>query len=1243
LKISCPSCAASYELDDSRVPAAGLSIKCPKCKSPFTVHKGEGGKASIKSGAGVPAAGKPVTRPITKPVVKKPPTGPVALPGLDESARPGGAVPLPGTGEPRSSPSAAPPAFAASSGGAVPLPGLSQGAPLDKGVDLALDLTSRDADRETVDDVEPQAAGRVPLPGLDDRFAEGPLDPAVSAAPEVAATPADPFAAAPPPDDEFAVEPARRPPTDRSVRRPAPSRVLPEEDDLLDPFANIELGAPMPAKGAQPAAPGTDGRGAGQDDDFALDLKRSGAARPPPGKTAFAAGDDLGFGSDAVTPKVEDAVVPKPAQPSQVRRSPDMDLLDFVEDLPIGDEPAKEPSKSDKGRRPPPPVLAKGAARAEPPTLNLDFPDAGPAGAAGGEEKGDDAKKSEKARKKREREERVAGDREERARRKALRRENAQGGIRPLLTDAAEALSRPRALALAAGALALGVVVVLGILAGRSSEGFFWINRILPSKRAVTAAEVQVIEKGIARLGQGDFAGAREAVASGAELLGAVPNDDDVKAFFVLAASELKLEYGQSGADWEQATRVIDRIKSTRPPQMRARAAFALASGDVPKGRQLLAGIADAPNADLESTWLHAQSLIKGGDAVRAASVLDAALKARPTAVKLLLLRGSVAAARGQPAEAADFFQRVLKQSPDNGRALVELAAARQAQKDDASAAELLARALDTDVRKTLDAAEEARANMLRGNLAVAERDPKAAEAAYERGLLLDPTSAPLREAYGRFRLSRRDWDKAARQFEAAIASGKATAEAYAGAAAADLGMNRLLEADKQINQAVAKDGSNAHYIYLQGRVAEAIGKGDEAYRRYETALAKKPTSGEALAAEGQMMILRGDKAKAKEKLTAALTIPDGTRTRSEDEAVGDLALALGEKASAQALFSAALAADPNDPVAHAGLGKALAAQGDAAAAKKELELALAQVDSDAGIQFEYGSVLRQLGQSDTALEALRKAVKIDGKEARYRARLGAILVERGQFEEAERELRQAVLLDGRLAEAQFFLGRALDGRKSLTEAIDALHRSVEIAPENADYWYWLGVVYEHGQQIQDAIDSLQKAIDRNPKSADALEHLGLDLMVENRFADAVAAFKRAAEIDPNRARLWGEVADAEQQSGDVDGAIRDFERALKQDPKLPGVWTRLGVAFKDKDCKGCRARAEDALQHGIQVDAKDATAHHELGYMYKDDGKRKLAIAEFQKYLELHPDAGDAATVQDDIYYLQEESRRAP
>ena len=131
---------------------------------------------------------------------------------------------------------------------------------------------------------------------------------------------------------------------------------------------------------------------------------------------------------------------------------------------------------------------------------------------------------------------------------------------------------------------------------------------------------------------------------------------------------------------------------------------------------------------------------------------------------------------------------------------------------------------------------------------------------------------------------------------------------------------------------------------------------------------------------------------------------------------------------------------------------------------------------------------------------------------------------------------------------------------------------------------------------------------------------------------------------DPNyRKKMYLESGNTYFKRAKYKEASIFYRRALAQDPNVPGAWAKLGVAYKDKDCKGCRSRALDALRRATQVDPTDAVAHHELGYLYKDDGRRREAIAEFRRYLDLRPDAGDAFTVQDDIYYLQEESRRAP
>jgi tetratricopeptide (TPR) repeat protein len=307
------------------------------------------------------------------------------------------------------------------------------------------------------------------------------------------------------------------------------------------------------------------------------------------------------------------------------------------------------------------------------------------------------------------------------------------------------------------------------------------------------------------------------------------------------------------------------------------------------------------------------------------------------------------------------------------------------------------------------------------------------------------------------------------------------------------------------------------------------------------------------------------------------------------------------------------------------------------------MEAALRQVDTDPVLHYEYGSLLRRIGDSQGAFSALQRAVQLDSKDYRFRSRLGALLVERREYEKAEVELRQARLGNDRYGETWFYLARALAGQGKLGEAMDTMRRAVELEPGSAEYLYYQGLVYEQGQQVQDAVESFQKSLAKSARNADAYEHLGQNLNVQNRFLEAVTAFKKAAELDPSRARLWAQIAESQQQAGDLDGAIASYQKSLAQDPNQPGVWSRLGIAYKDRGCVGCKNRAIEALKHAELVDPKDWVAHHELGYLYKDDGRRVEAIAQFRKYLNLRPDAGDAETVKDDIYYLQEQSRRTP
>ena len=46
MKVVCEKCQSEYSIDDNRIPATGLKIKCPKCMHAFVVNKGDGAPAT---------------------------------------------------------------------------------------------------------------------------------------------------------------------------------------------------------------------------------------------------------------------------------------------------------------------------------------------------------------------------------------------------------------------------------------------------------------------------------------------------------------------------------------------------------------------------------------------------------------------------------------------------------------------------------------------------------------------------------------------------------------------------------------------------------------------------------------------------------------------------------------------------------------------------------------------------------------------------------------------------------------------------------------------------------------------------------------------------------------------------------------------------------------------------------------------------------------------------------------------
>ena len=93
--------------------------------------------------------------------------------------------------------------------------------------------------------------------------------------------------------------------------------------------------------------------------------------------------------------------------------------------------------------------------------------------------------------------------------------------------------------------------------------------------------------------------------------------------------------------------------------------------------------------------------------------------------------------------------------------------------------------------------------------------------------------------------------------------------------------------------------------------------------------------------------------------------------------------------------------------------------------------------------------------------------------------------------------------------------------------------------------------------------------------------------------------------------------------------------RHRRREPKEERHQAEMLYAHYNMGCvyKASRqyARAENEFLKALAIDPNDAAAHYNLGILYDDDLEQKdKARHHYQRFLELAPNDGDVATVQE-------------
>jgi tetratricopeptide (TPR) repeat protein len=463
---------------------------------------------------------------------------------------------------------------------------------------------------------------------------------------------------------------------------------------------------------------------------------------------------------------------------------------------------------------------------------------------------------------------------------------------------------------------------------------------------------------------------------------------------------------------------------------------------------------------------------------------------------------------------------------------------------------------------------------------------------------------------------------------------------------------HKLSEAVIEYRKALRVDPRAGDVELKLGRAYLALGDGLNAANHLVRAADFLHTNAEAQIAAGQVLLLAGGFAEAKDRATNALELDPGNV--DGQILMGNALAGLKDLDGAIVQVEQAINNDPRRLMSYANLGALEFAKGNQKAAEQAFRRAVAASPNAAIAHLGLANYLWAAARLTEAEAELRTAVKLEPKSGGTNRALATFLTVGGRSAEAEPFLRVYAENtndeSGWLTLADFYraTGRNKDARTVLEplaakpEGIQATLRLAMIdyseGHQDGAHAKLQGVLKRNPKhemakliearlllsekKTQPALNLAKQVVANNPNSAPGRHLIGLILETSGDSDAAIQAFKQVLAINPSAVESEIELARISLANGDTDTAIEFARQAIRGEPGSVVAHLLLAKALTAKGDLAAAQAELLALQRAVPGSAEVQSA---LGAMYLHQHDLTRAEATYRRALDIQPRSVDA------------------
>ena len=459
--------------------------------------------------------------------------------------------------------------------------------------------------------------------------------------------------------------------------------------------------------------------------------------------------------------------------------------------------------------------------------------------------------------------------------------------------------------------------------------------------------------------------------------------------------------------------------------------------------------------------------------------------------------------------------------------------------------------------------------------------------------------------------------------------------------------LDRALEFAERATASRSSGTEQAAAYGLLGRVHEARGRRGRAREAYEAAVAASPFDHESLLGLGRVLLEErrfGDalaRFQGAQQTIGERTAPEGAVPYDIQVGIGMTRahVALSEPEQAYAIMSALAEAHPDDPEVQLWLGKAHQARQQWAQAVRQYERVISLDETRFDGYLAAAQLFFERDQPERAGEVLNRARQKVEVTAEVRRLLGESELRRNRLPEAISEFEGALALDSQNTHALFGVARAYRRSGRLQEANQKLEQLGRLDSTYPGLALERGRVYEAQGHPERAVTLYTRALETSPDDLSLVLRLGAAQLAANQVDDAAATIQRVLDAEPQNAEALHFMGRVSFERGEYQAAQELLSRAIALDPATGEYHMWMAWTYLEQSNL---SRALEEVSRSLEIDDSLGEAYYVRGRVGLRGGAVRDAAQDFNRALQLRPSLTDALAGLGECYDQLGESRRA-